>query len=448
LIVIKAANAGCANLVRPPERVRRRTIMQSSTKAFDAAALKRQVPALADPGLHYLDNAATAQMPEVVLQALRRFEIEARANVHEGLHRRARAATAAFDAARASVARFLNAGSDDEVVFTYGATSSINLLAHSFGELLRPGDEILVSVLEHHSNLVPWQQLAARRGLMLRVLPMTPDGRLDLACLPSLLTERCRLVALTHASNVTGAVTNVGRVVAAARAVGAKVLLDGAQRAPHGPLDLQALGVDFYAFSGHKTYGPTGVGVLWGRRDLLAAMPPFMTGGQMIDTVSTTTATFRPPPRRFEAGTPPIAQAIGLAAALDWMRDLDWRAVDVHEARLTGRLLAGLAALPGVRVLGPTDARARLGVVAFTIEGLDAADICRALDARGIALRGGHHCAQPLMHAFGVRGAARASIAPYTLDADIDALLDGLEGLIRAGAKSTSVRAGVRAAPG
>lgn len=415
--------------------------MQPSTKAFDAAALKRQVPGLADPGLHYLDNAATGQMPEVALEALRRFEIEARANVHEGLHRRARAATAAFDAARTSVARFLNAGSDDEVVFTYGTTSSINLLAHSFGELLSPGDEILVSVLEHHSNLVPWQQLAARRGLMLRVLPMTPDGRLDLACLPSLLTERCRLVALTHASNVTGAITNVGRVVAAARAVGAKVLLDGAQRAPHGPLDLRALGVDFYAFSGHKTYGPTGVGVLWGRRDLLAAMPPFMTGGQMIDTVTEMAATFRPPPRRFEAGTPPIAQAVGLAAALDWMRGLDWRVVDVHEARLTGRLLAGLAALPGVRVLGPTDARARLGVVTFTIEGLDAADICRALDARGVALRGGHHCAQPLMHAFGVRGAARASIAPYTLDADIDALLDGLEGLIRARARSTPARA-------
>ncbi|HWM46688.1 MAG TPA: cysteine desulfurase [Xanthobacteraceae bacterium] len=420
--------------------------MQSSTKAFDAAALKRQVPGLADPGLHYLDNAATGQMPEVVLEALRRFEIEARANVHEGLHRRARAATAAFDAARASVARFLNAGSD-EVVFTYGATSSINLVAHAFGELLSAGDEILVSVLEHHSNLVPWQQLAARRGLMLRVLPMTPDGRLDLACLPSLLTERCRLVALTHASNVTGAVTNVGRVVAAAHALGAKVLLDGAQRAPHGPLDLHALGVDFYAFSGHKTYGPTGVGVLWGRRDLLAAMPPFMTGGQMIDTVTTTTATFRPPPRRFEAGTPPIAQAIGLAAALDWMRELDWRAVEIHEARLTGRLLAGLAALPGVRVLGPTDARARLGVVTFTIEGLDAADICRALDGRGVALRGGHHCAQPLMQAFGVTGAARASIAPYTLDADIDALLDGLERLIRAGARpSMSVRSKERAA--
>ena len=308
-------------------------------RAFDAGALKREFPGLADPRLHYLDNAATAQMPEIVLTALRRFEVEARANVHEGLHGRARAATEAYYEARAKVARFLGARSDQEVIFTYGTTSSINLLAYSFGELLAPGDEILISVLEHHSNLVPWQRLAERRGVVLHLLPMTADGRLDLDQLEASLTGRCRLVALTHCSNVTGAVTDVARVVTAARAVGAKVMLDGAQRAPDGPLDVCELDVDFYAFSGHKTYGPTGIGVLWGRCDLLDAMPPFMTGGQMIEEVTPTTATFRTPPRRFEAGTPPIGAAIGLGAALEWMQALDWDAVRAHELRLTRRLI-------------------------------------------------------------------------------------------------------------
>jgi cysteine desulfurase/selenocysteine lyase len=222
-------------------------------------------------------------------------------------------------------------------------------------------------------------------------------------------------------------------------------MLDGAQRAPHGPLDLRQLGVDFYVFSGHKTYGPTGIGVLWGRRDLLESMPPFMTGGQMIEEVTTSAATFRPPPRRFEAGTPPIAQAIGLAAALEWMDGLDWRAVQAHEMRLTRRLLDGLAALAGVRPLGPLDTRDRRGVVTFSVEGFAAADVCRALDAHGVALRGGHHCAQPLMRAFGVEGAARASIAPYSIDADINALLEGLEGLLHRGAKGTRRTPRIRA---
>src|SRR3990172_9400658 len=270
-------------------------------RPFDAAALKREFPSLADPSLHYLDNAATAQMPTVVLEALRRFELEARANVHEGLHRLARAATDAYNEARGRVARFLRANSPQEIVFTYGATSAINLLAHCYGARLEPGDEILLSVLEHHSNLVPWQRLAAERGVVLRFLPMTPDGRLDLAWLDSELTRRCRLVALTHCSNVTGALTDVARVVAAARAVGAKVMLDGAQPPPHGPLDVRKLDVDFYAFSGHKTYGPTGIGVMWGRRELLESMPPFMTGGPMIEEGTPEKGAFPPPPRRLEA---------------------------------------------------------------------------------------------------------------------------------------------------
>lgn len=398
-------------------------------RTFDAAALKREFPSLADPNLHYLDSAATAQMPSVVLEALHRFELQARANVHEGLHRLARAATDAYNKARARVARFLHANSAEEVVFSYGATSAINLLAHCYGARLEPGDEILLSVLEHHSNLVPWQRLAAERGVVLRFLPMTPDGRLDLAWLDSELAPRCRLVALTHCSNVTGALTDVARVVAAARAVGAKIMLDGSQRAPHGPLDVRKLDVDFYAFSGHKTYGPTGIGVLWGRRELFESMPPFMTGGQMIEEVTLEKATFKPPPRRFEAGTPPIAPAIGLGAALDWMQRLDWHAIQGHELRLTRRLLDGLASIAGVRVLGPLDTHDRRGVVTFSLEGFSSEEVCRSLDKCGVALRGGYHCAQPLVRAFGVDGAARASLAPYSVDADVDALLAGLEHL-------------------
>ena len=403
----------------------------ASTNPFDAQTLKRQFPGLADPRLHYLDNAATAQMPAVVLDALRRFEIEARANVHEGAHFRARAATEAYGKARAQAARFLNARSSEEIVFTYGATSSINLLAHCFGEELKSGDEILLSILEHHSNLTPWQSLAERRGVALRFLPMTPEGRLDLDSLGTQLTNRCRLVALTHCSNVTGAMTDAPSIVAAARVVGAKVFLDGAQRAPHGPLDVRELDVDFYAFSGHKAYGPTGIGVLWGRAELLAALPPFMTGGQMIEEVTLTGATFRPPPRRFEAGTPPIAAAIGLGAALDWMQTLEWASVRDHELLLTRRLLEGLTAVKGVRVLGPLDTQARRGVVAFSIDGFSAEEVCRRLDELGVALRGGYHCAQPLFRAFNSTGAARASLALYNVPGDVDALLQGVQDLVQ-----------------
>jgi cysteine desulfurase/selenocysteine lyase len=415
-----------------------------SDQGFDAAAIKRQFPGVADPRLHYLDNAATAQMPEVVLGALRRFEVEARANVHEGVHRLARAATAAYDEARSRVARFLHAYSAGEILFTYGATSSINLAAFSFGALLESGDEILLSVLEHHSNLVLWQKLAERRGVVLRFLPMTADGRLDLDWLDSELTDRCRLIALTHCSNVTGAMTDVARVVVAARGIGAKVMLDGAQRAPHGPVDVRRLGVDFYAFSGHKAYGPTGIGVLWGRRELLAAMPPFMTGGQMIDQVTLTDASFRAPPRRFEAGTPPIAAAVGLGAALDFMQALDWRAIQNHELRLTRRLLDGLATIRGVRVLGPVDTHDRRGVVSFAVEGFSAEEVCHHLDRQGVALRGGYHCAQPLLRAFGVDGAARASLALYNLDGDVDALIAGLEDLMRQRDTRSPNRNGIR----
>lgn len=423
------------------------TTHQHSSRAFDADALKREFPGLSDSRLHYLDNAATAQMPEAVLSALRLFEVEARANVHGGAHRRARAAILAYDEARARAAHFLNAYSPAEIVFTYGATSAINLLAYSFGATLNAGDEVMLSVLEHHSNLVPWQELARRRGVVLRFVPMTPEGRLDLDWLETGITPRCRLAALTHCSNVTGAVTDVRRAAAAVHAAGAKLMLDGAQRAPHGPVDVRELDADFYAFSGHKTYGPTGIGVLWGRAELLAALPPFMTGGQMIDKVSLEHATFAPSPRRFEAGTPPIAGAVGLGAALAWMQSQDWRAIRTHETRLTRRLLDGLDLLPRVRVLGPPDTHDRRGVVAFEVDGLSSQEVCEALDAHGVALRGGFHCAQPLFHAFKSAGAARASLAPYNTEADVDALLEGMEQLLSARIASPKAKPRARALP-
>lgn len=399
--------------------------------SFDVARLKQEFPILGDPRLHYLDNAATSQVPEAVLAALHAFETTQRANVHGGVHRLARDALAAYEGARGAVARYINAPSANEIVFTYGATSAINLLAHSFGEGLDEGDEVVISVLEHHSNLIPWQRLAHRRGIELRILPITPDGRLDLDQIDGVVTAKCRLIAVTHCSNVTGAITDVAAVVAAARAVGAKVMLDGAQRIPHGPIDVQALDVDFYAFSGHKMFGPMGIGVLWGRYELLDTMPPFLVGGQMIQRVTLETATFADPPRRFEAGTPPISAAVGLGAAVGWLEKLDWPAVTAHELRLTGRLLDGLAEISGVCIVGPSDLRQRRGVVSFHIDGLNDQDICRLLDEHGVALRCGHHCAQPVVNFFGLDGAARASLAPYNDDDDVDAFLAGLDDTIR-----------------
>lgn len=397
----------------------------------DPEAIRRQFPLLAREGLCYLDSAATAQMPEAVITALQRFGSTLRANVYGGVYKLAQEALAEYEGARADVARFLGAASPKQVVFTYGATSALNLLAHSFGERLREGDEIVLSILEHHSNTLPWRAVARRRGAKIRVLPMTHEGRLDLTRLPEFVTSKCRIVAVTHCSNVTGALTDVDRIVAAARTVGAAVAIDGAQRAPHGPLDVQKLGVDFYAFSGHKAYGPTGIGVLWGRGDLLADMPPFMTGGQMIKRVTLDDAEFADPPRRFEAGTPPIGAAIGLGAAIRWMNGLDWAAVAESERLLTGGLLDRLAQMKRIRVVGPATTDRRRGVVSFTVSGLRSEDVCRALDAHGLALRHGHHCAQPLMIALGIEGTARASLAPYTTTEDVDRLVTALAEVAR-----------------
>ena len=406
---------------------------------YDAIAVRGQFPILAmevdGAKLHYLDNAATSQMPDAVLQAIVRHEQTSRANVLRGVHHLAEAATEAYENARAIIASYVNARRPEEIIFTSGATAGINLVAHTFGERLGEGDEVVLSLLEHHSNIVPWQMLRERRGVVLKIMPVTRDGRLDLDKLDETLSPRTRLIALTHASNVTGALTDVGRVVEAARSVGASVLLDGAQRAAHGPLDLAALGVDFYVFSGHKMFGPNGVGVLWVRSEILADLPPFLGGGEMIRSVTFEHTTYADPPHRFEAGTPPIAQAVGLGAAATWIQGLDMAGVETHLTQLTARLLDGLTRLDRgrglVRLIGPEGLQARLPVVSFDVADAHPHDICQILDGHGVALRGGHHCAQPLMEHFDLTGTTRASLALYNDDSNVDAFLVGLDDAMR-----------------
>ena len=392
-----------------------------------ASSLRDEFPLLAEaPELHYLDSAATAQIHRLALDAVVRHETTSRANVSRGTYRLAEAADLAYEQARHTAARFLNANSADEIIFTSGATASLNLVAHAFGGTLKAGDRVVISVAEHHSNFVPWQMLRERTGIELALIPVTAAGQLDLARLPELIDSRCRLVAVTHCSNVTGAWTDVATLVAAARKVGAKVLLDGAQAVQHGPPDVRGLGVDFYAFSGHKCFGPGGVGVLWGRGEVLEAMPPFLTGGGMIASVTPQASTWAAPPQRFEAGTPPIAQAVGLGAALEWMMMIDWRQIHARESRLCESLMEGLLRIPVLRLLGPEASAQRAPIVSFEISGLHPHDICQVLDAHNLALRGGHHCAQPLMAALGTEACTRASIALYNDEADIEALLEGL----------------------
>ena len=403
---------------------------------FDAAQVRAEFPILRTtvPGgapLHYLDNAATSQMPEAVADAMRDHEFRHRANVKRGVHYLAECATEAYADVRKRVARYLNAGDNREVVFTSGTTAALNLLAHAYGATLSPGDEIVLSVLEHHSNLVPWQMLRDRAGVVLKFLPATADGRVDVAALAEVVTPRCKLVSVTHVSNVTGGMTDIAAVVAAAAAVGARVAVDGAQRVAHGPLDVQALGVDFYAFSAHKMFGPNGVGVLWGRGALLEALPPFLGGGEMIRTVTLAETNYADIPARFEAGTPPITQAVGLGAAIDWLTDIDHPAAEKHMERLTGRVIDGLATLGGgnarIELVGPAMAPGRFPVVSFAVDGAHPHDICQILDGHGVALRGGHHCAQPFMDSCGLAGTSRASLALYSDDGDVDAFLTGME---------------------
>ncbi len=401
--------------------------------ALDVAAMRRNFPVFAHqpPPFHYLDNAATGQICAAAAEALRTFETAGRANVKRGVYRLADRATQAFAEARERMAAYLGATRPEEVILTSGTTFGLNLAAHVLEARVGPDDAILVSRLEHHSNIVPWQMLAERRGARIRALGVTEEGRLDLRDLEAAIDRRTRIVAVTHCSNVTGAVTDLAPLVARARAVGALVVVDGAQRVPHGPLEVASLGCDIYALSAHKMFGATGAGALWIRHDLLETLPPFLGGGEMISRVTIEESRYAPPPHRFEAGTPPIGPVLAMGAAADWLAGLDWQAILAHEKRLTARLIAGLEALPGLRLIGPRDLDDRYGVVAFEVAGVHAHDVCQLLDGFGVCTRGGHHCAQPLMDAFGTVATVRASLAPYNDADDIDALLEGLEQVIR-----------------
>lgn len=378
--------------------------------------------------LVYLDSAATSQKPRAVLEALQRYYEEYNANVHRGLYRIAEQATLAYEEARAKVAAFVG-GRPEEVVFTRGTTEAINLVAYAWGNaFVRAGDEVLVTEMEHHSNLVPWQLLAQRRGARLRVLRVRPeDGTLDLDALDRLLTERTRIVAVAHQSNVVGTINPVRYISERAHAVGAVVVVDGAQSVPHMPVRVGELGCDFLAFSGHKMCGPTGIGALWGRRELLEAMPPFHGGGEMIERVELEHSTYKDPPHRFEAGTPNIADAIALGVAVEYLRALGMEAVREHEKALVRYAMAQLAEVRGVRLYGPKDPELRGGALAFTLEGVHPHDVAQVLDEQGVCVRAGHHCAQPLHRALGLAATARASVYLYNTPEDIDALVRGLE---------------------
>ena len=392
---------------------------------FDAPALRAQFPVFSrEPALIYLDNAATTQKPICVLDAERAFYETANANVHRASYRLAAAATEAFESARASVARFLNASDPAQIIFTRGATEAINLVAHSWGASLQAGDEILVSTLEHHANIVPWQMLAARSGAIVKAIPVLASGELDLAAFSALLSSKTRLVAMTQASNAIGTMPELAQIIASAHAAGARVLIDGAQAVAHAPVDVQALDADFYVFSGHKVYGPTGIGVLYAKAELLEKMPPWMGGGEMIDRVSFSGTTFANPPSRFEAGTPPIAQAVGLAAALDWLQTLDRSALSAHEEALRCQLETRLASMNGVRIIGSAGNKAPLVSLAF--DSAHPFDVAQFLDARDIAVRVGHHCAQPLFSALNESGSLRISFAAYNTASEVEAFITAL----------------------
>lgn len=393
---------------------------------FDAYALRAQFPLLARaPELIYLDNAATTQKPLAVLDAERHFYETANANVHRGSHRLAVAATDAFESARARVARFINAASADEIVFTRGTTEAINLVAQSWGAAnLQAGDEIVLSTLEHHANIVPWQMLAERCGAIIKPVQLLADGSLDLEHFHALLSDKTRLVGLTHISNAIGTELPVADLIQAAHRVGAKVLIDGAQAVAHKTIDIQALDADFFVFSSHKVYGPTGIGALWARAEILAAMPPWQGGGEMIERVSFARSSYAPAPARFEAGTPAIAQTVGFAAALDWLQTLDRPALARHEDRLRQQLEQGLSRIEGLRVIGTAPAKGPVVSIAFA--SAHPYDVAQFLDERDIAVRVGNHCAQPLLASLGLTGTLRASFAAYNTPADVDALLAGL----------------------
>jgi cysteine desulfurase/selenocysteine lyase len=396
--------------------------------SFDVQAVRTQFPILSRQvngyPLVYLDSAASAQKPRAVMEAMTAAAGHAYANVHRGVHTLASETTQAYEGAREAVRGLINAGSASEIVFTKGATEAINLVAASFGASLQAGDEILLSEMEHHANIVPWHFLRERRGVVLRFAPVTDDGRLDMAGFRRLLGPKTRLVAISHMSNVLGTVNPVAEIIAEAHAAGAMVLLDGAQAVVHGAVDVRALDVDFYVFSGHKLYGPTGIGALYGKAELLAAMPPWQGGGEMIESVTLEAVTYAEPPHRFEAGTPPILEAIGLAAAIDWLTAQDRDAIADHEHALRERVKQRLNGANWVTEIGTAPGKG--AIFTFTMEGAHAHDVAQILDRYGIAIRAGAHCAEPLMRRFGLTSSARASFALYNTLEEADAFVDAL----------------------
>ncbi|GBQ96321.1 cysteine desulfurase [Acetobacter nitrogenifigens DSM 23921 = NBRC 105050] len=395
----------------------------------DLSHLRAQFPILSETvhgkPLVFLDSAASAQKPDAVIDAMSTMMRTQYANIHRGLHWMSERATEAYEVARSRVATLLGANAREEIVFTRNSTEAINLVAYSFGSLLKPGQAVLISEMEHHSNIVPWQLLRDRVGVELRVAPVTDDGDLDIEAYGDQLSDgKVALVAITHMSNVLGTVTPARRLADMAHAAGAKILFDGSQAVVHRRVDVRALDADFYVFTGHKLYGPSGIGALWARRELLEEMPPFMGGGDMISTVTFEHSTWAPPPAKFEAGTPAIVEAVGLGAAIDWVEGVGFDAISAHEAALTAHALRVLPEVPGLKIVGrPAD---RGGVVSFTMEDVHPHDIATLLDRNGIAVRAGHHCAEPLMRRLGLNATARASFGVYTTEAEITVLAETL----------------------
>ena len=405
---------------------------------FDVDAIRADFPILErtvdGAPLVYLDSANSSQKPRVVVEAIEDHYLNHNANVARAMHVLGAEATEAFEDSRAQLARFIGANRTEEVVFTKNASEALNLCAYTLGASIRAGDEIVISVMEHHSNIVPWQLLAQRTGAVLRWFDVTDEGRLDLekAAAESLINERTKIISVAYVSNVLGTVNPISQIAALGHAVGATVVVDASQAVPQLSVDLAALGADLVAFTGHKMVGPTGIGVLWGRYELLAALPPFLGGGEMIEIVTMEGSTYAPPPHRFEAGTPPIAQAVGLAAAAQYLSVIGMDQISAHERDITAYALQGLRGLPGVTILGPDEPVDRGGAVSFTLIGADGQpihphDVSHLLDSRGIAVRAGHHCARPLHQRFGVQSSTRASFYLYTTSAEIDALIDGLD---------------------
>ncbi|MGP4008227.1 cysteine desulfurase [Streptomyces sp. 4N124] len=399
---------------------------------FDVDALRKDFPILGrtmDSGarLVYLDSGATTQKPLQVLDAEREFYLTHNAAVHRGAHQLAGEATEAYESARRTIARFVGAA-EDEMVFTKNTTEGINLVAYALGNAGRvgPGDRIVVTEMEHHANLVPWQQLAERTGATLDWFGLTDEGRLDLTRTDELLDERTKVVAVSHQSNVLGTVNPVRELADRAHEFGALVVVDGAQSVPHRPVDVTELGADFVAFSGHKMLGPNGIGVLWGRRELLTDLPPFLTGGSMIEIVEMDHSTFLPPPQRFEAGVPMTSQAVGLAAAVAYLESLGMAEVAAYEDQLTARALDLLGEIPGVRIVGPRDLTDRGSAVSFTVDGIHPHDVGQILDERGVAVRVGHHCARPIVKRYGIPATTRATFYVYNTPAEVDALVEGV----------------------